>query len=239
MEQTAIENGAEFRTDLTKSVTHLVARNGEGEKYKYATQWNVTVVTLKWFTDCLERGMILDANPYHPMVPLEKQGAGAWVRPLVAAKGQSGSERTATVELSSNPRPRKLRRTASTKLVGQNEGIWGDIVGTGFATHQVKGVQNGQQQGRDPTSSRSVPVIQAATSFASETTFSGAVEAPQPPPETKTTTSAEGFLQGSYFLISGFSSKQVCDQTLMATAAANIPRRVSCAIIFNSTALSW
>ncbi|CAL5870835.1 uncharacterized protein PFLUO_LOCUS5076 [Penicillium psychrofluorescens] len=208
MEQTAMENGAEFRTDLTKSVTHLVARNGEGEKYKYATQWNVTVVTLKWFTDCLERGMILDANPYHPMVPLEKQGAGAWERPSVAAKGQSENERTASVELSSNPRPRKLRRTASTKLVGQNEGIWGDIVGTGFATHQVKGFQSGQQQERDGTSSRSVPVIQAAMSFASETTFSGAVEAPQPPPETKTTTSAEGFLQGSYFLISGFSSKQ-------------------------------
>lgn len=238
MEQTAIENGAEFRTDLTKSVTHLVARNGEGEKYKYATQWNVTVVTLKWFTDCLERGMILDANPYHPMVPLEKQGAGAWERPTVTAKGQYGKERTAAVELSSNPRPRKLRRTASTKLVGQNEGIWGDIVGTGFANHQVKGVQNGQQEERDP-SSRSIPVIQAAKSFASETTFSAAVEAPQPPPETKTTTSAEGFLQGSYFLISGFSSKQVCDQTLMATAAANLLRRMFCTIIFNSTALSW
>jgi len=211
MEQTASENGAEFRTDLTKSVTHLIARNAEGEKYKYATQWNVTVVTLKWFTDCLERGMILDANSYHPLVPLEQQGAGAWERPLEATKGQAESERTATVELSSNPRPRKLRRTASTKLVGQNEGIWGDIVGTGFETNQVKGIQNGQQRERHPTSSRSVPPIQAAKSFASEAPFSAVVEAPQPP-ETKTTTTtgADGFLHGSYFLINGFSSKQVC-----------------------------
>lgn len=119
-----VSNGGEFRKDLTKRVTHLVALNTEGQKYKFATQWNIKVVSVKWFMDSIDRGMALEETRYHPNLPEEQQGVGAWNRKLPPVK-----EKSQNSENSSNPRPRKLRRIASAKLGGQNEGIWGDIVG--------------------------------------------------------------------------------------------------------------
>lgn len=210
MHDTAVENGAEFRKDLTKSVTHLVARNMVGEKYRFATQWNIKVVTEKWFHDCVERGMILDEEKYHPLLPLEEQGVGAWDRSLPAVKDQTGKERIALNDGSSNPRPRKkLRRTASTKLVGQNENIWGDIIGAGFANTETMESRNGEVD--EPKAEKPKPVIQAAKSFASETTFNETMEKCQQPEATSK--DPEGFLDGSYFFIHGFPSKQVSVQT--------------------------
>ncbi|OKP14432.1 S-M checkpoint control protein rad4 [Penicillium subrubescens] len=164
MHDMTVENGAEFRKDLTKSVTHLVSRSTEGEKYKFATQWNIKVVTVKWFHDCIERGMILDEDKYHPRLPLEEQGLGAWDRTIpMNAKLQLGRARPAASDSSSNPRPRKkLRRTASTKLIGQNENIWGDIIGAGFA-NEVAESRNARSEG--PVTERPKPFIQAAKSF--------------------------------------------------------------------------
>jgi DNA replication regulator DPB11 len=206
MHDMTVENGAEFRKDLTKSVTHLISRNTEGEKYKFATQWNIKVVTVKWFHDCIERGMILDEDKYHPRLPLEEQGLGAWDRTIpMSAKLQLGRARAAASDSSSNPRPRKkLRRTASTKLIGQNENIWGDIIGAGFA-NEVAESRNAPLERSDTANPK--PFIQAAKSFASETTFSEAID-PHPPPEILTKV-PEGFLEGCYFYIHGFTSKQV------------------------------
>lgn len=211
MNDMTVENGAEFRKDLTKSVTHLISRNTEGEKYKFATQWNIKVVTVKWFHDCLERGMILDEDKYHPTLPLEEQGVGAWDRTIpMNAKLQLGNGRPTGNDSSSNPRPRKkLRRTASTKLIGQNENIWGDIIGAGFA-NEVTESRNNQLARHD--TERPKPFIQAAKSFASDTTFNEAMDS-RPPPETLTKV-PEGFLYGCYFYIHGFTSKQVRSQLL-------------------------
>ncbi|KAJ5690063.1 hypothetical protein N7462_004455 [Penicillium macrosclerotiorum] len=206
MQETAIENGAEFRKDLTKSVTHLIARNTEGEKYKFATQWNIKVVTVKWFHECLERGMILEEEKYHPMLQLEEQGVGAWNRSLSTTKVQLGKARAGENDGSSDLRPRKkLRRTASTKLVGQNENIWGDIIGAGFGASEMP------EPGNDPfddseSFEKPRPAIQAAKSFASESTFTETLE-PRRQPEISAK-SLEGFLSGCFFFISGFSSKQ-------------------------------
>lgn len=209
MHNDAVENGAEFRKDLTKSVTHLVARNTEGEKYRFATQWNIKVVTVKWFHDCLDRGMILDEEKYHPSIPSEEQGVGAWNRSLPAARAQTGKERAASNDTSSNPRPRKkLRRTASTKLVGQNENIWGEIIGAGFL-NEMTGSGNGETE--EPNFEKPKPVIQAAKSFASETTFNETLDNRQPEVPAKV---PQGFLDGCFFFIHGFSSKQVSGRAL-------------------------
>ncbi|KAL3459078.1 BRCT domain-containing protein [Aspergillus heterothallicus] len=194
-------NGAEFRGDLTKTVTHLVARSAEGEKYKFATQWDVKVVTLKWFTDCIKRGMILEETLYHPLLPPEKQGAGAWNRSVPAMR-----RKPAETENSSNPRPRKLRRIASTKLGDQNENIWGDIVGIGFETAAPKPSREDRQASFEKRS-KDVAVLQVAKSFVSQTTF----DAPSQPRGTSTepiVNQRTGFLVGCFFLIHGFSSKQ-------------------------------
>ncbi|KAJ5140256.1 hypothetical protein N7448_003664 [Penicillium atrosanguineum] len=233
MHGSAVENGAEFRKDLTKSVTHLIARNTEGEKYRFATQWNIKVVTVKWFHDCLERGMILDEEKYHPMLPLEEQGVGAWNRSFPAAKAHAGKERSAATDSSSNPRPRKkLRRTASTKLVGQNENIWGDIIGAGFANSET--TDAGTIQTGDNIE-KPKPFIQAAKSFASETTFNETMDnRHQSEAHSKV---PEGFLDGSYFFINGFSPKQMsvlrhhlqfngaqCVETLSEFSRPSIPK---------------
>jgi DNA replication regulator DPB11 len=202
MQKTTEENGAEYRKDLTKSVTHLIARNSDGEKYKFATQWNIKVVSVKWFTDSIERGMILGEETYHPLVPLEEQGLGAWNR--TAPMEREPSKKPATKENPMNPRPRKLRRIASTKLVDQNESIWGDIVGTGFDNIQADGPKTTPQgRGSEPPK----PVIQAYQSFASETTFSENTDTSQKPTKPS---KDNGFLHETYFFITGFSPKQVC-----------------------------
>jgi len=196
-------NGAEFRRDLTKTVSHLVARSAEGEKYKFATQWGVKVVTLKWFTDSIKRGMVLEETLYDPLLPPEKQGVGAWNRSVPTIK-----PKPAESENSSNPRPRKLRRIASTKLGDQNENIWGDIVGIGFETAPPKPSREDRQASFEKRS-KDVAVLQVAKSFVSQTTF----DAPSQPRGKSTepvVNQRNGFLDGCFFLIHGFSSKQVC-----------------------------
>jgi DNA replication regulator DPB11 len=129
LQNTVIANGAEFSKDLTKSVTHLIAREPTGQKYIFATQWSINVVSVKWLTESLDRGMILDEALYHPLQPLEKQGDGAWNR----SQPENTTKRVNLSE-ANNLRSRKLRRVGSTKLSDQNEGIWSDIVGKGFET---------------------------------------------------------------------------------------------------------
>ncbi|KAF7588990.1 hypothetical protein BBP40_004957 [Aspergillus hancockii] len=196
IQDTAVAHGAQFRKDLTKQVTHLVARDTESQKYKFATQWNIKVVTMKWFTDSTERGMVLEETLYHPLVPEDQQGVGAWNRSLPVVR-----EKAPDNEKPSNPRPRKLRRIASTKLSSQNEGIWGDIVGSG--------PREGQQNTDNRLLTKSASTIQEVKSFASETTFAEALEPRQPPPPAPEESSRrDGFLDGCYFFIHGFSSKQ-------------------------------
>lgn len=196
-------NGAEFKKDLTKSVTHLIARNTDGQKYKFATQWNIKVVTVKWFNESLERGMVLEENLYHPLQPEEQQGVGAWNRSIPTVKAKAPQN-----ENSSNHRPRKLRRVASAKLGDQNEGIWGDIVGMGFDNPDSGRSKGSQQKEGSQKLTRRESIVQEARSFASETTFAEVQGSRQH--STEATSVRDGFLHNCYFLVYGFSSKQVC-----------------------------
>lgn len=208
LQETAIANGAEFRKDLTKNVTHLIAREPSGQKYKFATQWKIKVVSLKWFEDSLERGMILDESLYDPLLPTEKQGVGAWNRSVPPAPAKREQP-----ENSSNPRARKLRRVASSKLGDQNEGIWGDIVGGGFEVAESGNSDTTHPRTGNPPSGRARPVIQEARSFASETTVSDQRDCGLSVPEEKPL-DPQGFLQNCYFFIHGFSTKQVSIDTI-------------------------
>ncbi|EER38764.1 BRCT domain-containing protein [Histoplasma capsulatum H143] len=198
------ENGAEFRRDLTKSVTHLIARSGYGQKYKYATLWKITVVSLKWLQDSLERGMALDESLYDPLLPDEEQGIGAWNRsaPVVTVKPKA---------VTANPqRTRKIRRVASMKLGGQNEDIWTDIVGDATkasgSTINLKTEPSGQM-------ADTPAAIQEPKSFASETTITerthpATTEIPMQKSQELDIT-RRGFWFGARFFIKGFSSSQV------------------------------
>lgn len=119
-------NGADYHGDLTKTITHLIARRPEGTKYKFAKDWKVRLVSAEWLYDTIHRGMILDEKLYHPEMLPEERGKGAWVRrkATTSPRGKRLLENEAPEDGS-----RKIRRTLSTKFTSQNEVIWGDIVG--------------------------------------------------------------------------------------------------------------
>jgi DNA replication regulator DPB11 len=74
--------------------------------------------------------MILDEKLYDPALPEGERGKGAWDRtkPKRTSLGKRSRDDSTT---SLEGGKRKLRRTASTKLSTQNDGLWGDIVGGG------------------------------------------------------------------------------------------------------------
>jgi hypothetical protein len=202
-------NGGDFRRDLTKSVSHLVALKPEGQKYKFAKVWDVKVVSLKWFEDSLERGMILDESLYDPELPLQEQGVGAWNRsaPKIV-------ERRAKPSAAGGQRPRKIRRVASAKLGDQTNGIWTDIVGidknaAATSDQATNATANGQPLRTQPRA-----VIQEAKSFASDTTLFDRPESMTQDTEILTLQTTQehqqrGIWHASRFYIHGFTSSQV------------------------------
>ena len=152
MQEKVDQNGGEYTGDLTKDVTHLIAKVAQGKKYDYASQWQKKVVGIKWLKNSLERGMQLDESLYHPTKPEHEQGIGAWNSQ--AGRAQLGKrDRVDPAEVEP---PRKLRRIASARLGSQNESIWGDIA-AGSSESSNKSIPPPLR------SSKSMPVIQAHT----------------------------------------------------------------------------
>ncbi|KAI4193315.1 MAG: hypothetical protein LQ350_008383 [Teloschistes chrysophthalmus] len=118
-------NGGEYRANLTKDVTHLIARDPSGSKYKYAMEWNIKIVAVEWLEQSLERGMILDEGLYSLFLPPAERGCNAWIRRAVST---SSLGKRAIDGDAATSGPRKLRRTASTRLNSQSCGLWTDIV---------------------------------------------------------------------------------------------------------------
>jgi DNA replication regulator DPB11 len=126
-------NGGEWHADLTREVTHLIAAEAAGTKFRYAQKWGLRIVTREWCKDCIERGMILDENLYHPLLPVSERGKNAWIRRSASGTSLGKRARDNGAEGDERLGRRKLRRTASAKLSVQNSGIWTDIVGGGFS----------------------------------------------------------------------------------------------------------
>ncbi|KAI9667562.1 MAG: hypothetical protein M1821_000378 [Bathelium mastoideum] len=138
----ATSNGSQYEGNLTKNVTHLIAIRTCGPKYDRARQWGIKSVSRKWFDECIERGMVLEETLYDPMLPVEKQGEGAWIRSL--SKLETSVRRERSVEKPSQDSrmgKRKLRRTASTKLGSQNANMWGQISGAENLGANTKGTE--------------------------------------------------------------------------------------------------
>jgi DNA replication regulator DPB11 len=170
-----------------------VAHQPSGQKYKFAIQWQIKVVSSKWFSDSLERGMVLDEARYDILLPPKEQGVGAWNR----AQAQVPAKRTKSAE-PSNTRSRKLRKVASTKLGDQNEKIWDDIMGGGFSSF----VSVNTNASTDPQA-REVPT-QPLSFFDTEVPGDYGSS-----PELGASSQPRGFLQNCFFYMHGFSSKQV------------------------------
>lgn len=163
-----IANGGDYRGDLTREVTHLIAKSPAGKKYEYAGAWGVKVVSTEWLRDSLERGMTLDETLYDPRMPIEERGKEAWIRRTASTSSLGKRARDDVPALNA---ARKLRRTASAKLGSQNESIWTDIVGGGFG-----------QEGRDKSESEDQRGTgEDAVDRSSRTLVLGEVTAPDAP----------------------------------------------------------
>jgi DNA replication regulator DPB11 len=206
LQERIIAHGGDYRGDLTKNVTHLIANAPEGKKYQYAEQWQVRVVSLSWFKDCLDRGMVLEESLYHPTIPAAEQGKGAWNR---EAKPHVQLGKRARDEKPPQEAPRKLRRTASTKLGSQSDDLWGDIMGGGFDTRPSPDLQARPSKLYPPVK----PVVLEPESFvARDSEGNKESEIPNATVQRPANTLSEvyhGYFSDQVFFIHGFPPKNV------------------------------
>lgn len=130
IENTVKQNGAEYHGDLTRDITHLIVAKPEGAKYRAARDWGgVKPVSIKWFHDCLRRGMVLEASFYDPTMATEEQGIGAFRdEPRTRTTlGKRPREDETPAAPANDGGKRKLRRTASRKLEGHSQDVWQNI----------------------------------------------------------------------------------------------------------------
>ncbi|KAL8966595.1 MAG: hypothetical protein Q9197_005894, partial [Variospora fuerteventurae] len=135
LEDDVNSNGGDYRGNLTKDVTHLIAKEPSGAKYKYAIDWNIKIVSVEWLEQTLERGMILDEHLYSLSLPPAERGRNAWIRRVVSTS--SLGKRSFDGDFAANG-PRKLRRVASAKLNSQSVGLWTDIVSAEIQAEEPK-----------------------------------------------------------------------------------------------------
>ncbi|KAF1815317.1 hypothetical protein P152DRAFT_382075, partial [Eremomyces bilateralis CBS 781.70] len=132
------DNGALYSGDLTREVTHLIAKEPQGKKYEFAMQWGIKVVALEWLQDSLQRGLILEENLYDPRTPPEQRGVGATVAAPLPSPPQIELGNTVAVshlgrdsdEDTAGKKRRKIRRTTSKRLEGSGE-MWAEITSRG------------------------------------------------------------------------------------------------------------
>ncbi|KAF2705857.1 hypothetical protein K504DRAFT_493711 [Pleomassaria siparia CBS 279.74] len=141
IQDTVVQNGAEYHGDLTRMVTHLIAATTTGKKYEYAVSWKMKIVSWEWFEESRQRGMTLDERHYHPTMAVEERGKGAWDRkahrsPTPLVKRPRDPEPIQA----NNPRRRKLRRAASSRMGTQSDALWAGITAAGLET--TKSVQD-------------------------------------------------------------------------------------------------
>ena len=207
------DNGGNYRGNLTKDVTHLIAKEPSGAKYSYAAQWDIKTVSVEWLEQSLERGMILEESLYHLLLPPAERGRNAWIRRSVSTTSLGKRARDDEIV---PPNARKLRRTASARLSSHNDGLWSEING-GEVKIEEKKADSWDEPQKEMADRQEFPeVAQAQTSIAAQiaagsrhlershslsTLSSVLCKAPQ----------QEGLFQAKTFLLRGFDEKKVCD----------------------------
>lgn len=214
LEETVKDNGAEYRGDLTKEVTHLIAHKPAGNKYNFAKTWGIKVVTIEWLHQSLERGMILDEVLFDPLLAPADRGQNAWVRRTVSTSSLAKRPREEDV---GPPPARKLRRTASARVGSQNDGIWTDIVGAGFTAEDSK--QNEWDDVSDQWAAERPEVSKRGSTNLANPVWTKGKEAQElvlesasklPEDSTKNLSQARrGLFYGRRFFLHGFDAKKV------------------------------
>lgn len=196
------DNGAEYRGNLTRDVTHLIAKEPTGSKYTYARQWEIKTVSIEWLQQSLERGMILDEGLYHPLLPVEERGRNAWIRRSVSHVSLGKRPREEGLERVNS---RKLRRTASARLSSESSGLWTNIVNDSIKQESVK-----DDEWHENSNGKRVEQAEGLAKKVLQT--SGEQRCPEDVPAGSSTEPSirKGLFSGKTFLLHGFDDKRVC-----------------------------
>ena len=205
-------NGGDYRGNLTKDVTHLIAKEPAGAKYNYAGQWGIKTVSFEWLEQSLERGMILEENLYHLLLPPAERGRNAWIRKSFSTTSLGKRARDDEII---PPNARKLRRTASARLSTHNSGLWTEINGV-----QIKAEESKADAWDEP---QKEAVYYHTPPETSQAKSSSAAQATAPSQILKRSQSEanvssvlrkapkqEGLFNAKTFLLRGFDEKKVC-----------------------------
>ena len=207
------DNGGDYRGNLTKDVTHLIAKEPSGAKYNYAAQWGIKTVSVEWLEQSLERGMILEESLYHLLLPPTERGRDAWIRRSVSTSLLGKRARDDEII---PPNARKLRRTASARLSSHNDGLWSEINGGEVKIEENKADSWDEPQKERNDQQKSPNVAQAPMSIAAQ------IDAGSRPLKRSQSVAnlssilckapqQEGLFHAKTFLLRGFDEKKVCD----------------------------
>lgn len=172
------------------------------------------VVSIEWFEQSLERGMVLDESLFHPTMAVEERGKGAWDRVHAISPSLGKRPRDADQGQALNPFRRKLRRSASTKMGSQSEALWAGITAASFDIQQEDEDDWTETSVRKQDDTRaSTPAIRTADA----TTPLDNAPAPMDPAEVRKEGSLlpnghshDGLFEGRVVCPYGFDGKKVC-----------------------------
>ncbi|KAK5117813.1 hypothetical protein LTR85_008788 [Meristemomyces frigidus] len=193
---TAKSNGAEYHPDLTKAVTHLIAAAPQGAKYTHAKSWGISIVSLKWLDDSIQRGLALEEALYDPVLPVEEQGRGAFRTEPKPRTSLGKRTRESESQGAEEAGKRKLRRTASTRLHSQSQDMWQGISAreAGADTPETDAWRDESEAGSREQSLQPRRASNANVQVRRSGVFDAA----------ETETAPEGLFSGRYVLIRGF-----------------------------------
>ena len=202
------DNGGEYRGNLTRDITHLVAKEPTGNKYFHAGQWSIKTVSIEWMQHSLERGMILDEASYSLLLPPSERGRNAWLRKTVSSI--SLGKRVREGELT-RTNSRKLRRTASARLSSESSGMWSNIVGEPVKQEEAK-----SDKWQDREEELAPMKLQGDSTVISQTSgeqrFQEKSHVNEETLAQHTVIRKEGIFQGKAFALYNFSEKKVSDK---------------------------
>ena len=214
------DNGGDYRGNLTRDVTHLIAKEPSGAKYDFAGQWRIKTISIEWLEQSLERGMILEEALYSLLLPPSERGQNAWIRRsgLPTSLGKRARDDDIIP-----PNARKLRRTASARLSSHNDGLWSAINGGELKVEEIKaGVWDEPQKELvdqpKPLDAAQANVSTYAQSVAACSLSKKSQSVANLSSISSKTPQQEGLFQAKTFLLRGFDEKKVC----------GVPTRIEC-----------
>ena len=206
------DNGGDYRGNLTKDVTHLIAKEPSGAKYDFAGQWGIKRISVEWLEQSLERGMILEEGLYSLQLPASERGRNAWIRSSLLPTSLGKRARD---DDTIPPNARKLRRTASARLSSHNDGLWSAINSGELKVEELKAGAWDEPQKELVDQPKPLDAAQANLSTSAQPAAGCSLVKTSPSVANLSsvlskTSQQKGLFQAKTFLLRGFDEKKVC-----------------------------